>query len=731
MNVTRKMLLGIALAIFAGTLWLYWPSTHGGYLRVDDEEYLRQAVQWKGLTWGAVKWAFTCTDSYYHPLPRLSHVLDYQLWGRNPAGHHATSVIVHAFNAALVFGFLWTLLGATFLNTSERLSLALWVTAVFAIHPLQTESVAWMSGRTQLLCVTFGISSLWAYTAGARRWFVWTLFVLALLSKPMAVSFPFVMLAIDYFPLRRQKLGWKRLLLEKAALIGTAGVAAVATIIASQSREHASLVPAAVVPLSVRVLRVFESLTFYLVKLVWPSHLSPNYLLDQSFSQSTVLLSVFTILVITVLVVYERQRIPMLAAGWWAYVLLLLPVSGLITTGRPVVELRYAYVAMIPLLLVAGVGLVWVWRHSRRVVRAVVVGLLASELCAFAADTRRLIPDWHDDEAMRRATVAEFPNSEQANRELAMELLDQDRATEAVIYAQRDTEVAPQDSEAHVMLALVLCKLSRPQEAMEQAKLALQINSNSAPANLGLGTALEQMGRVGEAIQHYEDALRLDPHFIDAHMSLGNALLVRGQPLDAIAHYQQVLQIKPDTPGADYAIGYALYQMGRVPEAIKEFEAALQIWPGYAEAHNSLGSALLSTGDLQSAIAQYNEALQLKPDYAEAHANLGLALLKAGRIPEAIGQYEEALRISPGDVKAHYNLALALAREGQSQEAIDHFQQALRIKPDYVEAHFNLGLTLEKMGRTPEAIEQYEQALKLRPDFTPAAKALARLHTSQ
>src|ERR1039458_2522558 len=189
---------------------------------MDDDLYLRQAMRLNGLTWNAFQWAFTETQPYYHPLPRLSHVLDYQIWGTNAAGHHATSVVLHALNAALVFGFLWTLLAAASLTTGERLLTALGVAVVFAVHPLQVESVAWMSGRTQLLCTTFGIGSLWAYASGARRCAVWALFVAALFCKPLAVSLPFAMLATDYW--QRQKLGWVQLFRRNAALIAV-GVA--------------------------------------------------------------------------------------------------------------------------------------------------------------------------------------------------------------------------------------------------------------------------------------------------------------------------------------------------------------------------------------------------------------------------------------------------------------------------------------------------------------------------
>ena len=179
MSVRRTTFIGLGLAVFAGTLWLHWPSLHGSFLRVDDVEYLRQSQRWNGLTWNAVKWAFTSTESYYQPLPRLSHVLDYQIWGMNAAGHHATSVVLHALNAALVFGFLWTLLGATSLTNRERLMLAWGVALVFAVHPLQTESVAWMAGRTQLLCTTFLLCGLWTYVANPRQSAVWGWYIAA------------------------------------------------------------------------------------------------------------------------------------------------------------------------------------------------------------------------------------------------------------------------------------------------------------------------------------------------------------------------------------------------------------------------------------------------------------------------------------------------------------------------------------------------------------------------
>ncbi len=590
MTVSRAKLVGIALLIFAATGWLFWPSVDGEFLAGDDiETYLRPAERLNGLTWNAVKWAFTSTDSYYHPLVRLSHVLDYQIWGKNATGHHATSVFLHALNAALVFGFLWTLLGAS-LSTGERLTVAVWVAVVFAIHPLQVESVAWISGRTQVLCTTFGIVCLWAYAAGSRRRVVWGLYVAALLCKPMAVSFPFVMLAMDYYPLRRhEQLGWGRSLWEKAVMIAIAGVVGLATVIA-KSREAGIMALSARVPLSLRVFLMSESLTFYPLKLVWPAHLSPSYPIPWGLSlyQWPVLAAVLSVVMITAAVVIERQRRPMLAAAWGAYVVLVLPVSGLVLTAARSVALRHAYVAMLPLLLLAGGAGVWVWRRLSTVARVVMAGLVAGQLGVFAARSRGLIPVWHSDETRQRAEVVALPDSEEANRLFAMFLLDHGRASEALEYAQRAVQVAPQQGLPHLTLGRVLGRLGRLQEAMAQDEQALRMNPNAAEAHYNFGVAMMKLGKVPEAAEHFEQALRIKPDYAEVHNDLGAALAQTGKIEEAIAHFEQALRIKPDYAEAHANLGTALAQVGRVPEAIAQYQQALKLRPDFAPARNAL-----------------------------------------------------------------------------------------------------------------------------------------------
>ncbi len=555
MTVGRTKLVGMTLAIFAVSVWLHWPCVNGEFLDVDDKEYLRQSERCNGLTWKAVKWAFTSTDPYYHPLPRLSHVLDYQLWGKNAAGHHATSVFVHALNAALVFGFLWTLLGTVSLTTGERLAIALGTAAVFAIHPFQVESVAWIAGRTQLLCATFGIGCLWAYAAGARRWVVWGLFVLALLCKPTAVSLPFVMLAMDWFPLRRfERLGWGRLLWEKLPMIALAVVAGVVTTI-----TESGLAPWGMAPLSDRVLMTFQSLVFYPWRLVCPWPLSPFYPLRvrPSLGEWKVVVSVLSVGAITALAVWSRRRLPTLAAAWGAYMAFVLPVSGL-TQGLGAVAPRHAYVAMLPLLLVAGGAAVWVWRRVTTAARLALTGLLACELCVFGVRARSLIPEWHSEEMLRRAVLVWFPDSEFDNRMLALTLLDQGRASEALTYAQRAVEIAPEQSYAHMTLGSVLRRLGRRQEAMAQDEQAFRMNKDPALAHFNFGVAMMELGKEPEAAEHFEQALRIKPDYAAAHCNLGDVLLREGKVSNAIAHFEEALRINPDFADAHNNLGTLL-----------------------------------------------------------------------------------------------------------------------------------------------------------------------------
>ena len=699
MNESRTRLLGLGLVIFAATFCLYRPSLDGEFLRGDDWENLHQAIRWDGLSWGAVHWAFTSAQPYYQPLARLSRSLDYQLWRKKAAGHHLTNVVLHAVNAVLVFGLAWTLLGATSLTTDERLATACGVSVVFAVHPLQVETVAWISGRTHLLCATFGIGSVWAYVAGARRWLVWALYAGAVVSQPIAVSLPLTMLAIDYFPLRRhQEAGWRQLLIEKIPLLGL-GILVVAATMITGWRFAGPMVPMKAFPATQRVLLMFENLAFYPAKLLWPAHLSPFYPLPSGLSleQWPILLSVLSVGTIAFVAVWRWRRTPALVVGCAAYAMMILPVSGPMQGGSQAMAPRYAYQAMLPLLLLAGGAAVWLWRHSANGARAALVGLLVVAVCGFGRLTHRMILVWHDDETLWRAVLAEFPDWELPNGLVVMSLVDQGRGREALDCAERYVKIAPGQRAAHNALGLVMSQLGGFEAAVRQYERALQIDPGNAEVHFNLATVLARLGQTENADGEYVEALRIRPDYLEAHLGFGSALLRQGRVPEAMGHFQEALRINPDYAGTYFYFGNALLMQNRAPEAIERYEKALRVDPEYAPAQWGFGNALALENRASEAIPHYEEALRLDPEYAEAHYNLGLVLAGLGRMPEAMA----------------------------------HWEQVLRIHPDDIQAHYSLGTALEQQGRMPEAIEQYKRVLQLQPDFTAASNALVRLQGRQ
>jgi tetratricopeptide (TPR) repeat protein len=540
------------------------------------------------------------------------------------------------------------------LSIGERLAVASSVAVVFGIHPLQAESVAWISGRTQLLCTMFGIACLWAYIAGSRRWIVWGLYVGALLCKPMAVSFPLVMLAIDYYPLRRHEHdGWGRLLREKAPLFALAVAAGVITMV-TQSRQASVEDTLKTVPLSEHVLLMFQSLAFYIWNLAWPAHLSPDYplSLNLSLGQLPVLAEVLGVVIITAMAVIKRARVPALASAWWAYIVLVLPVSGLFPSGLQHVATRYAYVAILPLLLLAGGATVWVWRRSTKVAHATLMSLLVCWFCVLPWCTGRLMQAWSNNENWWRPVVAQFPDYYIANLSLTSALMDEGKAREALEYAQRTVQLAPQSSAAHDILGTVLAQLGRAAEAMQEHEEAVRLRPDSYKARYNLGLALEQAGEVDRAIGQWQQAARLKPDFFDAHYGLGVVFMRLGRLPEAVEQLTQATRIEPDSTDAHNHLGLALKKMGKVPEAERQYEEALRIDPDYLEAQNNLAWLLATQpaaegGDPIRAVPLAERACMLSSNQVAAYLDtLAAAYAAVGRFGDAVGTAQKALPLA-------------------------------------------------------------------------------------
>ena len=694
------------------TLALYWPVTQNAFINYDDPVYVTENYQvQKGLTWENLQWVFShqvCAN--WHPVTILSHMLDCQLYGLHSGGHHLTNLLLHALNTVLVFLLLHRL--------TRIPGRSAWVAVLFACHPTHVESVAWVAERKDMLCAMFGFLALLFYvqyasvrspsnqaaaggpgpTAGSSHpwpfyWLAWSSLALGLMCKPMLVTWPFVLLLLDYWPLARFQPGRARTLwFEKIPFFALAVAASVATF-AVQKRSGAV---AAIdgMPLGMRVANALVSYGRYLGKLFWPQDLAVFYPHRGYWPLSGVLLAGGLLAGLTVLACLARRRTPFLLVGWLWFVGTLVPVIGLVQVGGQSLADRYTYIPSVGLLVLIIWGicdLIGYWRLNLRL--AATVGAAAVILCC--ALTRQQIGYWKNSETLFRHSLAVTKDNEIARNNLGDALLAQGQTTAAISEFAAAVRLNPRSVLVHLSLGSALCKQGDPEAAIHEFEAALRLDPNNANAHGNLGCVLAEKGQTTAAVKHFQLAFRADPDYADAHFNLGNALTKLGDADGAMREFQTVLRLKPGDTEAHYKLGNLLARKGRNDDAIREFQEAVRLKPDFTEAHGNLGSLLTQQGQTDAAIRHFQEALRLKPDYAEASYNLANVYLKAGQPDLAVSQYQAALNGMTNFAPAHYYLGVALARQNQTDAAIQQYQAALRIKPDYAAASNSLARALE------------------------------------
>ena len=669
----------LALAVWA----VFGQTLHHEFVNFDDDVYVyaNPAIT-GGLSLHGIVRAFTHNNgpSEWLPLTAISRMLDWQLYGANAGGHHLTNVLLHAATSILLFLVLRNMTGALWRSA--------FVAAVFAIHPLRVESVAWVTERKDVLSGLFFMLTLLCYakavtggplsqrfsaagkgpvtsTAAARSpvvsrvpchrsrfyWLALLLFSLGLLSKGTLVTLPFVLLLLDYWPLQRMSRGAPfsgldvrrigHLVLEKIPFLLLSAAAGVATVLSQTeaiSIAHGLTFPG-------RVGNALVAYAVYLGQMLYPAGLAALYPRPANgWSVWQVGLSVLVLLGISAGVMAGWRKYPYLPVGWLWYLGMLVPVIGFVQVGEQARADRYTYLPQIGLYILVAWGvaeLCGAWRWRRAVLGSAAVAMLAGLLAAAYVQTGY----WKDSITLWTHTLACASESDLAHNDLGLALADQGKLTEAI----------------------------------QQYERALQLNPDYIEAENNLGLALATQGKLAEAIQHYERALQVKPDDIAAHYNLGNALAAQGKPAEAIQQYEQAIQLNPDYIEAQNNLGLALAAQGKLDEAIRHFERVLQLNPDDVTAHCNLGNALAAQGKLDEAIQHCERALQLKPDNVAAHCTLGNALVAQGKLAEAIQHFERALQLKPDNLAAQYNLGIALAAQGKLEEATPHFQQALAL----------------------------------------------------
>ena len=717
-------LLGLATAA------LYWPVIHHDFLDFDDDQYVTaNTLIQHGLAWDSLRWELlNPIGGNWHPVTMLSHAMDCQFYGLNPAGHHFTNLLLHAINTVLVFVLFRRLTGGLWRSAA--------VAALFAWHPLHVESVAWVAERKDVLSTCFGLMALLAYVRFARDrtgalpssapevrpfyrstayWLTGLCLALGLLSKPMLVTWPLLLLLLDYWPLGRfRPLQLKRLLVEKIPFFALVAVMGLLTFLVQKAKGATHAL--AYEPLSMRFENAMISCCRYLGKMIWPVDLSIFYPYPKAWPLGGVLLAALLLATISVLAWTTRQRRPYFFVGWAWFVITLMPVIGLVQVGAQAMADRYTYIPSLGIFT----GVVWGafdWScNARRRVIALSVAVVAVLILCGAA-TRRQLAYWQNSETLFRHALAVGPDNELARNNLGSCLASAGEWDAAIEQFRAALRLKPDCGEAFNNLGQMLFEKGDPEGAVVDYRKALELEPEFAMARYNLATALTRLGRSDEAIAELSETIRLQPDFFRAHNDLGILLSAGGQTNEAISQFQQALWLQPGSSDVHFNLGNLLAQGGDLNAAMSQYLEAARLSPRDAEVRRQLGSLLARSGQFDSAMREYKAAIQFDTNNAEAYYKLGNLEAKAGLKEDATSQFLQALRVRPDFAEAHNNLGSVLSAQGRLPDAIAHFREAVRLKADYVDARFNLGNALLKNGQLDEAASQYQAVINLAPNL--------------
>ena len=607
----------VCLVLALLTAACYWPVTHYGFIAYDDPQYIVENSHVNsGFTWSGIGWALTRSCSAnWHPLTWFSHMLDCQLYGLAAPGHHFTSLLLHILNSLLLFFLLKEITGAFWRSAL--------VAALFAWHPLHVESVAWAAERKDVLSTCFFLASILAYLkyvtqsktqgpekhlesnegsalpapglptscilSSPRLHYILALlfFAFGLMSKPMVVTLPFVLLLIDFWPLQRAELKgveirlpalWPQLrklsplIWEKIPFIGLTMAASAITFWAQKT--GGAVVPIEMLPLRERTANALISYLRYLAKVLWPSQLSLVYPHPVHVPIVLAMGALVTLTGLTCLFALRARRQPYLLVGWLWFLGTLVPVIGLVQVGTQAMADRYMYIPSIGLFVLLVWGLYDLWGHRPRLhvlLRSLVAGsaLIACLICASAQ-----IKYWQTDEALFRHAVEVTGGSFGEYDHLGTELLGQGKLEEAALYLGKAAQMEPENAEAHYNLGTAYLRLGRLDEARAEFEHALRLQPTYFQAHNNLGILLSRQGKVPEAAMHFLEETRQNPHDAGAFFNLGVALLELDRSADAASCFRETLRLAPNTPTAYYHLALALGRLHKSDEAAAQAKLA-------------------------------------------------------------------------------------------------------------------------------------------------------------
>jgi tetratricopeptide (TPR) repeat protein len=713
--------LALPAALVAGlAVAVYHPVASFEFVNYDDYHYVVENTHVAtGLTPGNAAWALRAFwAGNWHPLTWISHQLDVSLFGLSPGGHHLTNLALHAANGVALLAVLFSLTGSLWRSA--------FVAALFVAHPLNVESVAWVSERKNVLSTFFWILAMGAWGGYARRptrgryarvalWLA-----LGLTAKPMVVTLPCVLLLLDFWPLGRfdpdapgAAARARALLKEKLPLFALAAASSLLTV--GAQKGAGAVTTLAQVPLGSRLANAAVSYLVYLWQMLWPAGLSAFYPHPgRSLEAGPLLLALLAVALLSALAWSVRRRAPFAPVGWLWYLGTLVPVIGLVQVGSQAHADRYAYVPLIGAFCVIAWGLAALAPAPR------VLGAGgAAALVALALAAHRQALHWRDSIALFEHAKSVTRRNYVAYTNLGLAYNKQKKWDTAIQNFKAALRIEADSAEALGHMGLALAKQGDVDGAIAALSKAIAIYPKSEHAHNNLGVALRKRDP-RQAVAHLREAVALAPEFAEARVNLAAALLAAGEPDQATQALAEAVRLEPGVAATRTRVGAVWLERGDNAAAIREFEEALRLDPRHSEALNSRGVARLREGDLTGARADFEEVLRRAPEDADAHSNLGTVLVRGGKPAEGAAELQAALALNPRQADAHATLGAVLAQAGKLDDAIPHFRSALEADPTSAVALNNLGAALLQKGDAAAAVERLRAAVQANPRLADA-----------
>ena len=722
----------ICLLLSAAVFTVYWQVIGFEFINLDDPRYVTENPTIKqGITLQGIRWAFTSVyAANWHPLTWISHMLDVQLFGMNPGMHHLVNVFFHIINTLLLFFVFQGMTGAILKSAA--------VAALFALHPLHVESVAWVSERKDVLSTFFWMLTMMGYmwyvkSRNLTRYLIVVFsYILGLLSKPMLVTLPFVLLLLDFWPLKRVNLfqainkatdkgesivgfnsrwsGPSIILLDKIPLILLALISSVITFFAQKS-WGAVVSSRYYLPIGIRIANAANSYIAYLGKMFWPINLAVFYPYPDVFHPYNIVLCFSIFLLITVLVLIAAKSLPYLMVGWLWYLGTLVPVIGIVQVGSQSMADRYTYIPLIGIFIIVVWGLsdiVGRWSYGK----AALGGISMVVFVFLTWTTWEQISFWKNSETLFRHALQVTKNNDLAHLQFGYTLLHKGDVDGAIKYYREALRINPANPKAYIDLGDAHRERKDIKTAIGYYLKGLEIDPNNADAHTTLAELLAGVGNTDEAIKHFNEALKIDHGSIEANNNLGNLMSRKGNYDEAIKHYTEALSIDPHQADVYNNLGPTFIYKSNIKKAIEYYNDALREKPDYTEAAKHLNNAMIYKKRLEELLMRTQKSMKVNPYDPIVITRLGDIYRQLGEYDEAVAQYNEAISIQPKFIQAMNGLLLVYSNRQEYTKALDVLQGMEQIQPGNPDVYYNIACIYAKQNMSDKSIEYLKQSIE-------------------